>query len=590
MLKRLATSLFLVATVAACTAPSVTPSIGGLTIEPDSVTLAIGESAQLEAVFSDVIGSPDQSVSWSSDDESVATVTADGLVTAQAEGSAAIRATSVFDSSLSATATVTVEPEPSIGGLAIEPESAMVIVGGTVQLEAVFSGVVGEPDLGVTWSSDAEAVATVDEDGLVTTHTLGTATIMAVSDFDTDVSATAEVTVVPEPELGGIAIEPAEADMGVGATLQLEIVPSGVVGFPDLTATWSSDDETVATVDDEGLVTAHAVGTATITAVSNFDDSLDATAEITVHLALVGDDYAPSASVIGDAVGPLAADVSDGVPPYTFALTDGDLPEGVDLDTTTGEISGVATELGVFEGTVTVTDDIGQQVGLGYSITVVDELSVSETLIYTGDAGTPIDPLTIEVTGGLAPFSFEVTPDPGHPDPNGPLAPGLTLSEDGVISGTPTVAGFHRTFITTTDALGQFDVTMVEIDVLLVLMYSGSPYTYPLGCGGSGAGPECPDGSEGGDPSFSAIVPIGDIEVIGLLGDLTFSWTPLHALSDDYWDIDTVTGVIYRSDAGGAENDDEQHNADRSYEVEVFDDGTTETATFVVEFLVDLGD
>jgi len=484
-------------------------------------------------------------------------------------------------------------PEPAVGGVAIDPEDVELEVGATAELEAVFSGVVGSPSQAVTWSSSEVSVATVDTDGVVTAVSVGTAVITATSVFDVTKSGDASVTVVPVPTIEGLSVEPAQADVVVGGTLELEAVFSGVVGSPNLAVTWSSSDASVATVDMDGVVTAVAEGAVVITATSVFDIDLTGTAEITVWTELGATEYAPEIGyLIGADLVSLTTDVSGGAEPYTFDLT-GDLPAGVAFDDTVGTIAGTATESGTFLVTVTIGDAIGQSIELGVEITVADVLSASPLLFDTQGAGTTIEPLVIELTGGLAPFTFEVLEFEPEPSGPGPLAPGLELSEDGVISGTLTTANFYLSIVRTTDALGQIAETEIEIDVLLVLNYLGSPYGYPLGCGGNvfEGSVACPAGGEpaGTDGQWSAITPLDSIEVLGATGPIFFSMElQTDGLSSDRWLLSIETGVIFRSNDGTeVDNIAEDANSDRTYLVIVFDDGSARTAEALVSFVVE---
>ena len=484
-------------------------------------------------------------------------------------------------------------PEPAVGGVAVDPEDVELEVGATAELEAVFSGVVGSPSQAVTWSSSEVSVATVDTDGVVTAVSVGTAVITATSVFDVTKSGDASVTVVPVPTIEGLSVEPAQADVVVGGTLELEAVFSGVVGSPNLAVTWSSSDASVATVDMDGVVTAVAEGAVVITATSVFDIDLTGAAEITVWTELGATEYAPEIGyLIGADLVSLTTDVSGGAEPYTFDLT-GDLPAGVAFDDTVGTIAGTATESGTFLVTVTIGDAIGQSIELGVEITVADVLSASPLLFDTQGAGTTIEPLVIELTGGLAPFTFEVLEFEPEPSGPGPLAPGLELSEDGVISGTLTTANFYLSIVRTTDALGQIAETEIEIDVLLVLNYLGSPYGYPLGCGGNvfEGSVACPAGGEpaGTDGQWSAITPLDSIEVLGATGPIFFSMElQTDGLSSDRWLLSIETGVIFRSNDGTeVDNIAEDANSDRTYLVIVFDDGSARTAEALVSFVVE---
>ncbi len=87
---------------------TTTPSIGGITVGPATPVVQIGEDISLVVAFTGVKGSPDLGITWSIDDESVATVDADGVVTGVAAGTATVTATSVFAPAVSGSVTITV--------------------------------------------------------------------------------------------------------------------------------------------------------------------------------------------------------------------------------------------------------------------------------------------------------------------------------------------------------------------------------------------------------------------------------------------------------------------------------------------------
>jgi uncharacterized protein YjdB len=88
-----------------------------------------------------------------------------------------------------------------------------------------------------------------------------------------------EVTVEPKPELLAITMSETTLQLEKGNTQKLTVTPDPV-DFTDYTLTWTSSDATIATVDQEGLVTAIGEGTSTIKATAN--NGLEATCEVTV--------------------------------------------------------------------------------------------------------------------------------------------------------------------------------------------------------------------------------------------------------------------------------------------------------------------
>src|SRR6266852_7006308 len=167
-------------------------AVARVVVSPPSATTPVGQTVQLTATPEDAAGNAlsGRAVLWSSSQSSVASVDANGLMTALATGSATITATSEGQSG-SASITVTNVPVASVS---VSPPSASVQVSGTVQLTATPKDASGNPLSGrtVTWSSSNTSVATVNGSGLVTGAAAGSATITATSEGQ---SGSATVTV-----------------------------------------------------------------------------------------------------------------------------------------------------------------------------------------------------------------------------------------------------------------------------------------------------------------------------------------------------------------------------------------------------------
>ena len=126
------------------------------------------------------------------------------------------------------------------------------------------------PNKDVTWSSSNEATATVDENGLVTTHEVGTVTITATLKSDPTISSS--VTIVVNPiKVSKITVNGYDKEYlvkGDTVTLTTTVEPSDAA---NKSIVWSSSNEEVATVDQNGKVTAVGQGTVSIKAMN--DDS-----------------------------------------------------------------------------------------------------------------------------------------------------------------------------------------------------------------------------------------------------------------------------------------------------------------------------
>ena len=164
------------------------PEEPGLKLDKTELALEVGGTGMLTATGVPV----GETVTWTSDDESVATVE-NGVVTAVAEGTATITATA---GGKSATCKVTVtkagSEQVTVTGVSLDEATMELSVGGTGTLNATVTVTpegVEAPE--VTWISDDESVATV-ENGVVTAVAEGTAIITAEAGGKT---ATCKVTV-----------------------------------------------------------------------------------------------------------------------------------------------------------------------------------------------------------------------------------------------------------------------------------------------------------------------------------------------------------------------------------------------------------
>lgn len=231
-------------------APAVTPE-----------TAATGESAETDEKLAKAASK--LTVEWTSSDESVATVDATGMVVAVSAGEADITA-SVTDSEMSAVCKVTVKVAAK--DITV-PDNLDVKLndGNETTVEATVSPA-DATDVKVSYASTDEAVATVDKDGRVQ--------VLQPGEYDIVTTLTQEDKKVVEKkthikafyEVEGITLDKTEGILTAGNTVALNatVLPEEIAD--ETIVTWISSDEKVATVDENGKVTAIAAGEATITA------------------------------------------------------------------------------------------------------------------------------------------------------------------------------------------------------------------------------------------------------------------------------------------------------------------------------------
>ena len=253
--------------------------VTSLSLNKSVATLKTNETITLIAnVFP--TAAQNRTVTWSSSDTSVATVSSEGVVTALKVGTATITATTTDGSNLTATCKVTVVETPATG-ISLNKTTASLKANETVTLTATVTPST-TTNKSVIWTSSDETVATV-KDGVVTAHNVGTANIIVTTTDGSNLSATCKVTVV-ETLATGISLDKTTATLKASeiVTLTATVTPSTAT---NKNVTWSSSNETVATVKD-GVVTAHKVGTATIIATTADGSNLTATCQVTVEATI----------------------------------------------------------------------------------------------------------------------------------------------------------------------------------------------------------------------------------------------------------------------------------------------------------------
>ena len=223
-----------------------------------------------------------QQVAWSTSNKRIATVDANGLVTAKKVGKVTITAKATDGSGRSAKITLTVGS--AVGTLEIRGASA-VAQGKTITLNAVITPATATNQK-VIWSVDCgKDIATIDRHGRLKAGKGFTApvtiTVTAVSAENSAITATRTVQILPPVTTVAISAPRNYIDVdGEDKTLQLtaRVLPEDAAQ----SVTWSTSNKRIATVDANGVVTALKAGTVTITATAT--DGTGVRAKFTVKV------------------------------------------------------------------------------------------------------------------------------------------------------------------------------------------------------------------------------------------------------------------------------------------------------------------
>jgi uncharacterized protein YjdB len=174
---------------------SVTVGIASIVVSPNPTTVVAGQTRQLTAVARDASNATVSGVTfqWSSAATGIATVDQSGLVTGQAAGTVAIRA-SLGTVSGSSQVTVSLPPVASV---TVTPSAPVVTAGATVQLTATLKDSQGNVLTGrtVSWVSSAPLRATVSNTGLVTTLLTGKGSSVLITASSEGKNGSATVTI-----------------------------------------------------------------------------------------------------------------------------------------------------------------------------------------------------------------------------------------------------------------------------------------------------------------------------------------------------------------------------------------------------------
>ncbi|HSQ88868.1 Ig-like domain-containing protein [Romboutsia sp.] len=252
--------------------------VTGITLSPTTLSLLPTDTSKLTATVLPLNAS-NQVVTWESDNPTVANVDFSGVVTAYQQGIATISAMTA-ESYYTATTSVTVAAIQSI----ISPPSISAVLGEVVILPSNVSALLSNGSiisLPVTWMYNEISVGsifTIESDSTLTIYTL-------IGTLDkTDLTTTLNINVDTSSPIAipvtGLTLNTISTSIYVGSSIDIEpiITPDNATTKDVL---WSSLDNSIATVDNNGTVTGVAPGLTVITA-TTVDGNFEASCQVSV--------------------------------------------------------------------------------------------------------------------------------------------------------------------------------------------------------------------------------------------------------------------------------------------------------------------
>lgn len=235
-----------------------------ITITPDNYRLGIAKSIVLEAVVTNHGEEMDNlPIIWESSDESICTVDRNGRVTGLNFGYATI--TAMVDDDYGASATCEIRVVREVTSITLNTTYLEVIQGHTASLRPTVqpsNATYNTP----SFRSENEDIATVNEDGLITGIEPGKTWVWVEAKDNSGKFAKCRVVVIEPIPITGITVSDKQVVLIAGEEKKLTYTVKPTKNTDELV--WSSSNEAIATVDGNGVITAHRTGTATITVMS----------------------------------------------------------------------------------------------------------------------------------------------------------------------------------------------------------------------------------------------------------------------------------------------------------------------------------
>ena len=455
--------------------PVPPPSVS-VSVSPLSATLTASQSKLFTAA---VTGNANTGVAWSMT-PAIGSLS-NGLYTAptviNSAQSVTITATSVVDTSKSASATVQLVPPGSVI-VSVNPPSATLAASQTSQFSAT---VTGNANTAVTWSMTPSIGSLVN--GLYTAPAVINSslliTVTATSVADATKFASASVTLTP-PAGGGVSVgvSPPSAALSALKTAQFTAL---VTGSANTSVTWSMTPS-VGTLSN-GLYTAppvvNATQSVTITAKSVADPSKTATAIVQLMptappaagAVIITEPTTQPTFVSSKNVLSLAGTASSTTTQVVWATDQG--LQGLAQGTTNWTASGITLRNGSNQITVAARDTAGNETST--QITVIFSSPVIVTTALPDAQIGKIYSSKLAAAGGTLPYTWTASSVPN----------GLTLSKDGMLTGTPGAAGTFTLNITLQDSLQIVSsaAVKVRVDSGLVLVSAASQKPGPVAPG-----------------------------------------------------------------------------------------------------------
>ncbi|MEN6619421.1 MAG: Ig-like domain-containing protein [Rikenellaceae bacterium] len=259
--------------------------VSSISLNPTTLSFtALEACSALTGTYYPSTATTGTTITYSSNNTAIATVNSiSGVVTSRGWGNCTITATSSNNKTATCSVSV-VNPIVYVNSISVSIGSVTINTGSTTTATATISPG-NATNKNVIWSSSNTSVATVNNSGMVTAAASGTCNIIATAQDGTGVTGLAPLTVIrPDVAVTGVTISISTLQMeeGENYTLTATVFPENAT---NKNVMWISSDNSVATVNSSGVVTATGSGTVNITATTQ-DGGYTAICTVTVYTVI----------------------------------------------------------------------------------------------------------------------------------------------------------------------------------------------------------------------------------------------------------------------------------------------------------------
>ena len=296
--------------------PAVTAELGVIPKLADSIKITQNETeAGIYSFSAEVL--PDytrtKTVLWSVDDESVATISQDGVLTVRKNGTVTVTARTTDGSNLSYSKTIDVIAKSAVETIAISQDEQ---VSNKIQFTATVLPETAQ-NKNIIWSVDNENIATISQDGLLTMIKSGTVTVTATAEDGFGATASKTIDVINPLIATNVIISQGEQ---VSNKIQFTatVLPATA---ENKNVIWSVDDESIATMSQDGILTILQNGTVSVTAAAEDGFGAQNSKSVTLTLPITVNSLSSNIGVWDKAFEPYVYDYTVYVPKDTNAIS-----------------------------------------------------------------------------------------------------------------------------------------------------------------------------------------------------------------------------------------------------------------------------